>query len=180
MTAFPDTWAKFLLLFVFSINITLNTLRSLDPGWDASPPTCTHLHFLAQMQPLLPMLDDLSAQWKTWREQFGSYLRATGLDKAPKEKQLAIFLQRLGKDRPRFLPSHTGNKVKTSSSILKEKESQITNSWTTDKQIHDVHTDAWDTGSCCCCCCCSMWKHHCGALFITLVITGSIDWAISL
>ncbi|XP_036067724.1 disks large-associated protein 4 isoform X3 [Oryzias melastigma] len=51
--------------------------------------------------------DDLSAQWKTWKEQFASYLIATGLDKAPKEKQLAIFLQRFGKDRPRILPPHT-------------------------------------------------------------------------
>ncbi|XP_029948540.1 disks large-associated protein 4 isoform X2 [Salarias fasciatus] len=51
--------------------------------------------------------DDLSAQWKTWKEQFGSYLIATGLDKAPKEKQLAIFLQRFGTDRPRILPSRT-------------------------------------------------------------------------
>ncbi|KAJ0068988.1 hypothetical protein NL108_015761, partial [Boleophthalmus pectinirostris] len=33
--------------------------------------------------------DDLSAQWTQWKYQFGSYLRATGLDKAPKEKQLA-------------------------------------------------------------------------------------------
>ncbi|XP_024863111.1 disks large-associated protein 4 isoform X3 [Kryptolebias marmoratus] len=51
--------------------------------------------------------DDLSAQWKTWKEQFASYLIATGLDKAPKEKQLAIFLQRFGTDRPRILPTHT-------------------------------------------------------------------------
>ncbi|XP_070758255.1 disks large-associated protein 4 isoform X2 [Enoplosus armatus] len=51
--------------------------------------------------------DDLSTQWKTWKEQFGSYLIATGLDKAPKEKQLAIFLQRLGTDRPRILPTRT-------------------------------------------------------------------------
>ncbi|XP_035487780.1 disks large-associated protein 4 isoform X4 [Scophthalmus maximus] len=51
--------------------------------------------------------DGLSTQWKTWKEQFGSYLIATGLDKAPKEKQLAIFLQRFGTDRPRILPSHT-------------------------------------------------------------------------
>lgn len=71
----------------------------------------TALH-LAQMQPFLPMLDDLSAQWKTWKEQFGSYLRATGLDKEPKEKQLAIFLQRFGADRPRILPPRTGNNVK--------------------------------------------------------------------
>ncbi|XP_037535034.1 disks large-associated protein 4 [Nematolebias whitei] len=46
-------------------------------------------------------------QWKTWKEQFASYLIATGLDKAPKEKQLAIFLQRFGTDRPRILPPHT-------------------------------------------------------------------------
>ncbi|KAK5616961.1 hypothetical protein CRENBAI_012368 [Crenichthys baileyi] len=52
--------------------------------------------------------DDLSTQWKTWKEQFASYLIATGLDKAPKEKQLAIFLQRFGTDRPRILPTHTG------------------------------------------------------------------------
>ncbi|XP_073324872.1 disks large-associated protein 4 isoform X2 [Pagrus major] len=51
--------------------------------------------------------DDLPAQWQTWKEQFGSYLKASGLDKAPKEKQLAIFLQRLGTDRPRILPTHT-------------------------------------------------------------------------
>ncbi|XP_047203239.1 disks large-associated protein 4 isoform X3 [Girardinichthys multiradiatus] len=51
--------------------------------------------------------DDLSTQWKTWKEQFASYLIATGLDKAPKEKQLAIFLQRFGTDRPRILPTHT-------------------------------------------------------------------------
>lgn len=64
------------------------------------------------MQPLLPMLDGPSTQWMTWKEQFGSYLIATGLDKAPKEKQLAIFLQRLGTDRQRILPTHTGNKLK--------------------------------------------------------------------
>lgn len=58
-------------------------------------------------------LEDLSAQWKTWKEQFTSYLIATGLDKAPKEKQLAIFLQRFGTDRPRILPAHTGNNSKT-------------------------------------------------------------------
>ncbi|KAI3370298.1 hypothetical protein L3Q82_025066 [Scortum barcoo] len=46
-------------------------------------------------------------QWKTWKEQFGSYLKATGLDKAPKEKQLAIFLQRLETDRQRILPTRT-------------------------------------------------------------------------
>lgn len=63
------------------------------------------------MQPFVPILDDLSAQWKTWKEQFASYLIATGLDKAPKEKQLAIFLQRFGKDRPRILPPHTGNNL---------------------------------------------------------------------
>lgn len=68
--------------------------------------------FLAQMQPLLPMLDDVSTQWKTWKEQFGSYLIARGLDKAPKEKLLAIFLQRLGTDRPRILPTNTGNNLK--------------------------------------------------------------------
>ncbi|XP_068171741.1 disks large-associated protein 4 isoform X2 [Antennarius striatus] len=51
--------------------------------------------------------DDLPTLWKTWKEQFGSYLIATGLDKAPKEKQLAILLQRLGTDRPRILPTHT-------------------------------------------------------------------------
>ncbi|XP_038157694.1 disks large-associated protein 4 isoform X3 [Cyprinodon tularosa] len=51
--------------------------------------------------------DDLSSQWKTWKEQFSSYLIATGLDRAPKEKQLAIFLQRFGTDRPRILPPHT-------------------------------------------------------------------------
>ncbi|XP_060898106.1 disks large-associated protein 4 isoform X2 [Labrus mixtus] len=51
--------------------------------------------------------DILSTHLKTWKEQFASYLIATGLDKAPKEKQLAIFLQRLGKDRPRILPAHT-------------------------------------------------------------------------
>ncbi|KAM9813980.1 disks large-associated protein 4 [Neosynchiropus ocellatus] len=51
--------------------------------------------------------EDLPTQWKTWKEQFGSYLIATGLDKAPKEKQLAIFLQRLGTDRPRILPTRT-------------------------------------------------------------------------
>ncbi|KAM9757786.1 disks large-associated protein 4 isoform 3-T6 [Menidia menidia] len=51
--------------------------------------------------------DDLSAQWMTWKEQFASYLKATGLDKAPKEKQLAIFLQRFGTGRPRILPPHT-------------------------------------------------------------------------
>ncbi|KAM6947329.1 disks large-associated protein 4 [Lycodopsis pacificus] len=51
--------------------------------------------------------DDLSTQWKTWKEQFGSYLIATGLDKAPKEKQLAIFLQRFGTDRQRIVPPHT-------------------------------------------------------------------------
>ncbi|XP_014899956.1 disks large-associated protein 4 isoform X1 [Poecilia latipinna] len=51
--------------------------------------------------------DDLSTQWKTWKEQFASYLIATGLDKAPKEKQLAIFLQRFGTDRPLILPTHT-------------------------------------------------------------------------
>lgn len=66
----------------------------------------------AQMQPFLPMLDELSGQWKTWKEQFGSYLRATGLDKEPKEKQLAIFLQRFGTDRPHILPPRTGNNVK--------------------------------------------------------------------
>ncbi|XP_049436031.1 disks large-associated protein 4 isoform X1 [Epinephelus fuscoguttatus] len=51
--------------------------------------------------------DDLPTQWKTWKEQFGSYLIANGLDRAPKEKQLAIFLQRLGTDRQRILPAHT-------------------------------------------------------------------------
>ncbi|XP_045932231.1 disks large-associated protein 4 isoform X2 [Micropterus dolomieu] len=51
--------------------------------------------------------DNLSTQWKTWKEQFGSYLIAAGLDKAPKEKQLAICLQRLGTDRPRILPTRT-------------------------------------------------------------------------
>lgn len=86
-------------------------LHSRGPGWNTSPPTCTPA-VLAQMQPLLPMLDDLPTQWKTWKEQFGSYLIATGLDKAPREKQLAIFLQRLETDRPRILPKHTGNKLK--------------------------------------------------------------------
>ncbi|KAF3855965.1 hypothetical protein F7725_016688 [Dissostichus mawsoni] len=80
------------------------------------------------MQPLLPMLDDLSAQWKTWKEQFGSYLIATGLDKAPKEKQLAIFLQRLGTDRQRILPHKAGLKLFTvpniSSVICSLKRSQ--------------------------------------------------------
>ncbi|KAF3689627.1 Disks large-associated protein 4 [Channa argus] len=66
-----------------------------------------HTSILAQMQPLLLMLDNLSTQWKTWKEQFGSYLIATGLDKAPKEKQLALFLHRLGTDRPRILPTNT-------------------------------------------------------------------------
>ncbi|KAK2862367.1 hypothetical protein Q5P01_001900 [Channa striata] len=51
--------------------------------------------------------ENLSTQWKTWKEQFGSYLIATGLDKAPKEKQLALFLQRLGTDRPRILLTNT-------------------------------------------------------------------------
>ena len=64
------------------------------------------------MQPFSPTLDNLSAQWKAWKEQFSSYLIATGLDKAPKEKQLAIFLQRFGTDRPRILPPHTGNSLK--------------------------------------------------------------------
>lgn len=64
------------------------------------------------MQPFLPTLDDLPTQWKTWKEQFGSYLIANGLDRAPTEKQLAIFLQRLGTDRQRILPAHTGNKLK--------------------------------------------------------------------
>ncbi|XP_028302481.1 disks large-associated protein 4 isoform X1 [Gouania willdenowi] len=57
--------------------------------------------------------DELSAQWKTWKEQFGSYLIATGLDKAPKEKQLAIFLQRFGTDRPSILPSRTVSTCRT-------------------------------------------------------------------
>lgn len=69
-------------------------------------PTAAHV---AQIQPFLPILDN---QWKTWKEQFASYLIATGLDKAPKEKQLAIFLQRFGTDRPRILPTHTGNDSK--------------------------------------------------------------------
>ncbi|KAE8298138.1 Disks large-associated protein 4 [Larimichthys crocea] len=56
--------------------------------------------------------DDLPTQLKTWKEQFGSYLIATGLDKAPKEKQLALFLQHLGTDRPQttrqtILPTRT-------------------------------------------------------------------------
>ncbi|KAJ4926688.1 hypothetical protein JOQ06_014437 [Pogonophryne albipinna] len=57
--------------------------------------------------------DDLSAQWMTWKEQFGSYLIATGLDKAPKEKQLAIFLQRLGTDRQRILPHKVSTCITT-------------------------------------------------------------------
>lgn len=71
-----------------------------------------HTSIYSSMKPLLLMLDNLSTQWKTWKEQFGSYLIATGLDKAPKEKQLAIFLQRLGTDRPRILPTNTGNNLK--------------------------------------------------------------------
>ncbi|KAK5934306.1 hypothetical protein CgunFtcFv8_014716 [Champsocephalus gunnari] len=57
--------------------------------------------------------DDLSAQWMTWKEQFGSYLIATGLDKAPKEKQLAIFLQRWGTDRQRILPHKVSTCITT-------------------------------------------------------------------
>ncbi|XP_040926643.1 disks large-associated protein 4 isoform X2 [Betta splendens] len=65
------------------------------------PPTGTTVHTYSTST------DNLSTQWKTWKEQFGSYLIATGLDKAPKEKQLAIFLQRLGTDRPRLLATNT-------------------------------------------------------------------------
>ncbi|XP_061731395.1 disks large-associated protein 4 isoform X1 [Nerophis ophidion] len=57
--------------------------------------------------------DGLSTQWKTWKEQFGSYLIANGLDQAPKEKQLAIFLQRLGTDRPRITPAQTVSCITT-------------------------------------------------------------------
>ncbi|XP_056254481.1 disks large-associated protein 4 isoform X2 [Seriola aureovittata] len=73
---------------------------SIDSGC-SPPPTDTSVRTYSTST------DDLSTQWKTWKEQFGSYLRATGLDKAPKEKQLAIFLQRLGTDRRRILTSHT-------------------------------------------------------------------------
>ncbi|GLD48949.1 disks large-associated protein 4-like protein [Lates japonicus] len=73
---------------------------SIDSGC-SPPPTDTTVRTYSTST------DDLSTQWKTWKEQFGSYLIATGLDKAPKEKQLAIFLQRLGTDRQRILPSHT-------------------------------------------------------------------------
>ncbi|KAM7401841.1 hypothetical protein PAMP_017119 [Pampus punctatissimus] len=72
---------------------------SIDSG--SPPPIDTTVHTYSTST------DGLSTQWKTWKEQFGSYLIATGLDKAPKEKQLAIFLQRFGTDRPRILPTHT-------------------------------------------------------------------------
>ncbi|XP_069567499.1 disks large-associated protein 4 isoform X2 [Brachyistius frenatus] len=74
---------------------------SMDSGC-SPPPTDTTVRTYSTST------DDLSTQWKTWKEQFGSYLMATGLDKAPKEKQLSIFLQRFGTDRPRILhPTHT-------------------------------------------------------------------------
>uniref|UniRef100_A0A3P8S2T0 DLG associated protein 4 n=1 Tax=Amphiprion percula TaxID=161767 RepID=A0A3P8S2T0_AMPPE len=73
---------------------------SIDSGC-SPPPTDTTVRTYSTST------DDLSAQWKTWKEQFGSYLIASGLDKAPKEKQLAIFLQRFGTDRPRILPTRT-------------------------------------------------------------------------
>ncbi|KAM9410418.1 disks large-associated protein 4 [Pholidichthys leucotaenia] len=73
---------------------------SLDSGC-SPPPTDT------TVRTYRTSTDDLSTQWKTWKEQFGSYLIATGLDKAPKEKQLAIFLRRFGTDRPCILPPRT-------------------------------------------------------------------------
>ncbi|KAM6928175.1 disks large-associated protein 4 isoform 1-T1 [Xenentodon cancila] len=73
---------------------------SIDSGC-SPPPSDSTVHTYSTST------DNLSAQWKAWKEQFASYLIATGLDKAPKEKQLAIFLQRFGTDRPRILPPHT-------------------------------------------------------------------------
>ncbi|XP_067361164.1 disks large-associated protein 4 isoform X2 [Channa argus] len=73
---------------------------SIDSGC-SPPPTDTTVRTYSAST------DNLSTQWKTWKEQFGSYLIATGLDKAPKEKQLALFLHRLGTDRPRILPTNT-------------------------------------------------------------------------
>ncbi|XP_051931919.1 disks large-associated protein 4 isoform X2 [Hippocampus zosterae] len=80
-------------------------VASLDSG--SLPPTDTTVRTYGTST------DGLSTQWKTWKEQFGSYLIATGLDKAPKEKQLAIFLQRLGTDRPRIIPTHTVSCITT-------------------------------------------------------------------
>ncbi|KAM9799369.1 disks large-associated protein 4 isoform 2-T2 [Syngnathus typhle] len=81
-------------------------VASIDSG--SLPPTDTTVRTYGTST------DGLSTQWKTWKEQFGSYLIATGLDKAPKEKQLAIFLQRLGAERPRIIPTHTVSCITTS------------------------------------------------------------------
>ncbi|XP_054639302.1 disks large-associated protein 4 isoform X2 [Dunckerocampus dactyliophorus] len=80
-------------------------VASIDSG--SLPPTDTTVRTYSTST------DGLSTQWKTWKEQFGSYLIANGLDKAPKEKQLAIFLQRLGTDRPRIIPTHTVSCITT-------------------------------------------------------------------
>ncbi|XP_069366349.1 disks large-associated protein 4 isoform X5 [Paralichthys olivaceus] len=88
-------------------------LRAIQAGCSQDDDTasidssCSHPPTDTTVRTYSSSTDDLSTQWKTWKEQFGSYLIATGLDKAPKEKQLALFLQRFGTDRPRIRPSHT-------------------------------------------------------------------------
>lgn len=161
--------------------------------------------FLAQIQPLLPMLDGLSTQWKTWKEQFGSYLIATGLDKAPKEKQLAIFLQRLGTDRPCILPTHTGNNLKpvplpltNSLPVYCCKESLSDKlEWKEPVDLVTCTRLQFKLSNPCLVALSVVWqpgmeyiaaskanKHHCGAVFITIMTAGfrvfkqSINWKV--
>ncbi|KAM8915739.1 disks large-associated protein 4 isoform 2-T8 [Spinachia spinachia] len=96
-------------------------LRAIQAGCSQDDDTasmdsgCSPLHIDTTVRTYNTSTDDLSTQWKTWKEQFGSYLIATGLDKAPKEKQLAIFLQRFGTDRQRILTPHTASTCITTS-----------------------------------------------------------------
>ncbi|KAJ8403266.1 hypothetical protein AAFF_G00354830 [Aldrovandia affinis] len=58
--------------------------------------------FLSPIQPFLATPGDPPLPWKIWKQQFSTYLLATGLNTAPKEQQLAILLDSLGTEGQRI------------------------------------------------------------------------------
>ncbi|KAJ8402773.1 hypothetical protein AAFF_G00364450 [Aldrovandia affinis] len=64
--------------------------------------------FLSPIQPFLATPGDPPLPWKIWKQQFSTYLLATGLTTAPKEQQLAILLHSLGTEGQRIFATLPG------------------------------------------------------------------------
>ncbi|KAJ8403267.1 hypothetical protein AAFF_G00354840 [Aldrovandia affinis] len=77
--------------------------------------------FLSPIQTFLATPGDPPLPWKIWKQQFSTYLLATGLNTAPKEQQLAILLDSLGTEGQRIfatLPGKSNNVADTLSRLV--------------------------------------------------------------